>query len=527
MLEPHLGCVVVAEPFDERGIALLQRAGADVISCVGASRDTLQGELHRARGLIVRSETRVDRELLSCAPQLEVVARAGVGTDAIDIEAASAVGIVVVNTPSANTIATTEHTFALLLASLRHVAQAHAALQAQRWERKAFVGRELYGKTLGIVGLGRVGEGVAVRGAAFGMQVVAHDPYVPASRASALGIELLELDALLLRADIISLHVPLTPQTRTIIDAHALGLMRDDAVLVNCARGSLVDLDALLAVLDAGRLRAVALDVLPQEPPPKGSASARILEHPRVVATPHLAGSTFEAMERVALDLAQDVVRVLSGRPASGAVNAPALGATPSRFVDLAFAMGAMLPQLFEGVLRDEFAILLQGELADLEPVPFAAAVLAGALPFITDRRVTMVNANAIASQLGVRSTVKREGAKAPFRSSFGLAAGEHRLIGTVLAHGARVVEIDGFEIDAIAEGTMLVTRHHDVPGMVGRIGTILGNADVNISTMQVARRERGGGAMMVLGVDRRVDRSVLAQIAEVLGIESVRSIEV
>ena len=527
MLELPLGRVLVAEPFDERGIALLQRAGADVVSCVGASRDTLQKELHRARGLIVRSETRVDRELLSSAPQLEVVARAGVGTDAIDIEAASAAGIVVVNTPSANTIATTEHTFALLLASLRHVAQAHAALRARRWERKEFIGHELYGKTLGIVGLGRIGESVAVRGAAFGMHVIAHDPYAPASRASALGVELLELDALLVRADVVTLHVPQTPQTRTIVDARALALMRDDAVLVNCARGALVDLDALLATLDAGRLRAVALDVLPEEPPPTGSASARILEHPRVVATPHLGGSTFEAMERIALDLAQDVVRVLSGRPASGAVNAPALGATPSRFLDLAFAMGAMLPQLFENALRDEFAMLLQGELADLEPEPFAAAVLAGALPFITDRRVTMVNANAIARELGVRSTVKREGAQAPFRSSFGLAAGEHRLIGTVLANGARVVEIDGFEIDAIAEGTMLVIRHRDVPGIVGRIGTILGDADINISTMQVARRERGGGAMMVLGVDRSVARSVLAGIAEIYDIESVRSIEV
>jgi D-3-phosphoglycerate dehydrogenase / 2-oxoglutarate reductase len=526
MVEPRLGCVVVAEPFDERGIAVLQRAGADVISCVGASRDELQEELRQARGLIVRSETRVDRALLSCAPQLEVVARAGVGVDAIDIEAASAAGIVVVNTPSANTIAATEHTFALLLASLRHVTQAHAALQAQRWERTGFVGHELYGKTLGIVGLGRIGGNVAARAAAFGMHVVAHDPYVPASRASALGVELLEFDALLRSADVVTLHVPLTPQTRAMIDARALALMRDDAVLINCARGALVDLDALLATLEAGRLRAVAIDVLPEEPPPIGSASARTLEHPRVVATPHLGGSTFEALERIALDLAEDVVRVLRGRPASGAVNAPALGAAPSRFLDLAFAMGAMLPQLFEDVLRDELAVLLQGELADLEPEPFAAAVLAGALPFVTDRRVTIVNASAIARELGVRTTVTREVAKAPFRASFGLAAGEHRLIGTVLANGVRVVEIDGFEIDAIAEGTLLVTRHRDVPGMVGRLGTILGNANVNISTMQVARRERGGVAMMVLGVDRRVDRSVLAALAEVAGIESVRSIE-
>jgi D-3-phosphoglycerate dehydrogenase len=198
----------------------------------------------------------------------------------------------------------------------------------------------------------------------------------------------------------------------------------------------------------------------------------------------------------------------------------------PSRFVDLAFAIGAMLPQLFEQVLREELAVVLQGELADLQPEAFVAAVLAGALPFVTDRRVTMVNANAVAREIGVRTTVTREGAKAPFRASLGLAAGEHRLVGTVLANGARIVEIDGFEVDAIAEGTMLVTRHRDVPGMIGKLGTILGNADVNISTMQVARRQRGGVAMMVLGVDRSVDRDVLTAIAGVAGIESVRSID-
>ena len=525
----RLGRVVIAEPFDERGVAVLARAGVEVVSCIGQPRDALHAALHDARGLIVRSETRVDGELLSQAPQLEVVARAGVGVDAIDVDAATAAGIVVVNTPSANTIAATEHTFALLLAALRHVPQAHASVHAARWERKPFVGHELYGKTLGIVGLGRIGSNVASRAAAFGMRVVAHDPYIPASRAGALGVELLDLEQLLATADVVTLHVPLTPQTRGMIAAATLARMRDDAVLVNCARGAVVDVDALLTTLDAGRLRCAAIDVVPEEPPPAQSASARILRHPRVVATPHLGGSTHEALERIALELAEDVVRVLGGRPASGAVNAPTLSgadATGARgLVDLAFRMGAMLPQLFDQALRQEIALVLQGDLAEVEGEPFVAALLAGALPFISDRRVTVVNALAVARDIGVRTMVTREGPMNPFRASLAVAAGRHRLVGTVLPNGPRIVEIDGYEVDAVANGTILVTRHRDVPGMVGRIGTILGDANINISTMQVARAPRGDGAMMVLDVDRSVSRETLESIAAVEGIESVRLI--
>ena len=525
-----LGRVVVAEPFDDRGIAVLTRAGIDVVSCVGAPKDALHEALRDARGLIVRSETRVDGQLLSHAPRLEVVARAGVGVDAIDVDAATAAGIVVVNTPGANTIAATEHTFAVMLSALRHVPQAHASVHGGGWDRKPFVGRELFAKTLGIVGLGRIGANVASRAAAFGMRVVAHDPYVPQSRASALGVELMEFAQLLEIAQIVTLHVPLTPQTRAMIDARALARMRDDAILVNCARGAVVDLDALLDALDRGALLAAAIDVVAEEPPPKDSSSARALAHPRIVATPHLGGSTFEALERIALELAEDVVRVLGGRPASGAVNAPALTGAQAEsargFVDLAYRMGAMLAQLFDDALREEIALILQGDISEFEAEPFLAAMLAGALPFVSDRRVTMVNAGSVARDVGVRTMVTREPASRAFRSTVVLAAGDHRLAGTVLPTGGRIVEIDGHEVDAVADGTMLITHHRDVPGMVGRIGTILGNADVNISTMQVARSTRGGGAMMVLDVDRAVPSDVLDAISRVGGIESVRSIQ-
>ncbi len=414
---------------------------------------------------------------------------------------------------------------------MRHVPQAHGSVHAGVWDRKPFIGNELYGKTLGIIGLGRIGSNIASRAAVFGMNVIAHDPYVAASRARALAVELCSFEELLERAQVVTLHVPLTSQTRGMIERNAIARMRDDAVLVNCARGAVIDADALVEALDAGRLRAVAVDVVPQEPPPAGSASARIMAHPRVVSTPHLGGSTYEALERIALELAGDVVRVLGGRPASGAVNAPMLqGADAERagaFIDLANRLGTLVPQLFDDALRAEIALVLRGELEGVDADPFVAAFLAGALPQVTDRRVTLVNASAIARDIGVRASVSREADASPFRAALVVAAGDHRIVGTVLPHGPRIVEIDGFEIDAVAEGTMLVTRHRDVPGMVGRIGTILGEANVNISTMQVARSTRDGVAMMVLDVDREIDRSVVDRIAHVDGIASVRVVRV
>jgi D-3-phosphoglycerate dehydrogenase len=451
MTSMNLGRVVVAEPFDECGVERLREAGAQIVFTIGKSEHELQRALRDARGLIVRSETRVDHVLLAHAPHLEVVGRAGVGVDAIDLDAATHAGIVVVNTPSANTLAAIEHTFALLLAAMRKLPQAFACVQAGGWERQPFVGRELFGKRLGIIGLGRIGSGVASRAAAFGMHVVAHDPYVPAARAGALGVELLELDDLLRTCEVLTLHVPLTPQTRGMIDARALALVRDDAVLVNCARGGVVDADALLSMLDAGRLRSVAIDVVAQEPPPPHSPSARLLTHERVVATPHLGGSTHEALERIALQLAADIVSVLGGYPADGAVNAPSLhGADAERagaFVDLTSRLGSLLPQLFDDAVRSEMTIVLQGELESLDPVPFLSALFTGVLPFVTDRRVSLVNAVSIAAELGVRARVATERAAGPFRSLVVVAAGEHRIAGTVLPHGPRIVEIDGFEV--------------------------------------------------------------------------------
>ena len=520
--------IVIAEPFAARGQDVLQQCGIDVVSCVGAGRAELLEALHDADGLIVRSETRVDRDLLAHAPNMRVVGRAGVGVDAIDVDAATEAGIVVVNTPAANTIAATEQTFALLLALMRHVPQANASIRAGRWERGPFIGNELYGKTLGIIGLGRIGGGVAARANAFGMNVVAHDPYVPQARAEALRVELISFERLLGQADIVTLHVPLTQQTRGIIDMRALSHMKPGAVILNCARGGVIDEEALIAALDSEQIRAAGIDVVAQEPPLPDSPGAKLHRHPKVIATPHLGGSTHEALERIAVELAQDIADALRGRPAAGAVNAPApAGADAQRvraFVEVADRLGRLVPQLFEDALRLPLRMHVAGEISGSYPEPLRIAFLAALLQTTTERRVSIVNAAQVAGEIGVALDVVQESDAPAFASLVSIWAGEHRIAATMLSGGPRVVQIDAYELDAIPQGAWIVTRHQDVPGMVGRIGTILGEAKVNIATMQVARDADSNEALMVLAIDRSPSRDHLDAMRAITGMHRVDS---
>jgi len=523
--------VVIAEPFSETGIAVLRDAGIDVVSVVGQPASALREALAGADGLIVRSETKVDAALLAFGPKLSVVARAGVGVDAIDVSAATDAGIVVLNTPGANTLAATEQTFALMLVLARHTVDAVASVRAGRWERKPFIGTELAGKTLGIVGLGRIGGAVALRAAAFGMTLLASDPFISATRAEALGAELVPLDELLRRADVVTLHVPLSRQTTGLIDAAKLALMRPGALLVNCARGGIIDEAALLEALDAGRLRGAAIDVVAEEPPPPDGTGARLHRHPKVVATPHLGGSTSEALERIAIELAHDVASVLLGGPASAAGNAPIADGPDAEllrpFVDLAHRIGKLYPQLAESSALPAFSIVMEGSIAPLDAEPVVSAFLTGFLQTTTDRRVSIVNARTIAKELGVRVDVRGDARTGAFASVLRVSGGATSIAGTSTYAGPRIVAIDGYEIDAIPHGPMLLTRHHDVPGMIGRVGTILGEALVNVSTMQVSREDAGGDAIMVLSTDRRVEPETIERLRGIGGVKSVRAIDV
>ncbi|MFN2461604.1 MAG: phosphoglycerate dehydrogenase [Candidatus Velthaea sp.] len=521
--------VVVAESFAERGLAVLREHGIDVDVRVGRPREELLRALASADGLIVRSETRVDRALLSAGPRLCVVARAGVGVDAIDVAAATDAGIIVLNTPGANTLAATEQTFALMLALARKTPAAVQSLREGRWDRRPFIGTELYGKTLGIVGLGRIGGNVAARARAFGMTVLTYDPYISAARADAFDAKLVDLERLLRESDIVTLHVPLTTQTLGMIDAEQLRKLRPHAAIVNCARGGVIVERDLLEALDAGVIAGAALDVVAEEPPPPDGTGARLHRHPKVFATPHLGGSTHEALERIATELAHDVARVLLGSPANAAVNAPVPDGPEAErvlpFLDVAYRIGRFYPQFAREPRLPSFALMLQGELASISAEPFVRAFLSGLLQATTDRRVTVVNADAIARELGVQVDARPDPATTAYARSLRLHGGTTSITGTSIGGSPRIVEVDGYEIDATPVGAILITQHRDVPGMIGKVGTLLGINNINISTMQVSRNAIGGEAIMVLSVDRPVEEETVAALRAIEGIGSVRSL--
>lgn len=521
--------VVVAEAFAEQGLAILRQAGIEVESLVGRTREELKASLKEADGLIVRSETRVDRDLLAAGPRLTVVARAGVGVDAIDVAAATAAGVIVLNTPAANTLSATEQTFALMLSLARKTPQAVQSLREGIWDRRPFIGTELAGKTLGIVGLGRIGGNVATRARAFGMKILAFDPFIASARAEAFDAELVDLETLLKKSDIVTLHVPLNAATRGMIELAKLRLLQPHAFIINCARGGVIVEDDLLRALDEGLLAGAGIDVVAVEPPPPDGSGAKLHKHPKVIATPHLGGSTHEALARIANELAEDVARVLLGAPGVGAVNAPVPDGPEAErvlpFLDVAYRMGRFFPQFASGDARGTYAMHLQGELAQIPPESFVRAFLSGLLQTTTDRRVSIVNADAIAAELGVRVEARGDLHPTPYAAALRIVGGSMTLTGTAVNGSPRIVEAGGFEIDALPSGAMLVTQHHDVPGMIGRVGTLLGNAGINISTMQVSRNAIGGDAIMVLGIDRAVDDATLAALRAIAGVASVRAL--
>ncbi len=523
--------VVIAEPFSETGLAVLREHGIEVLSLVGKSHDELRAALADADGLIVRSETRVDRRLLAAGPKLSVVARAGVGVDAIDVPAATEAGIVVLNTPGANTLAATEQTFALMLALARHVVEAVSSIRAGRWERKPFIGTELAGKTLGIVGLGRIGGAVATRAKAFGMKLLAHDPYITQGRADAFDAELVALDDLLARSDMVTLHVPKTSQTIGMIDASKLAKLRPHALVINCARGGIIDEAALYDALEANVLAGAAIDVVNEEPPPAGGTGAKLHAHPRVIATPHLGGSTVEALERIAIELAHDVASVLLGGPATAAVNAPIADGPDADvlrpFVDLAYRIGRLYPQIATSSTQPLLTIVMEGRISELDTEPVITAFLSGFLQMTTDRRISIVNARSIASELGLRVESRGDANASAYGASLRVIGGATTIVGRASLLGPRIAGIDGFEVDANPSGPMIFTRHHDVPGMIGKVGTILGEAEINISTMQVSRQDAGGNAVMFLSTDRPVPADAIERIRAMAGISSVVALEV
>jgi len=526
--------IFVSDDVSESGLEPLRAAGFAVEKRTGLKGAELFEAVRDCEGLIVRSETKVTAELLAAAGSLRAIGRAGVGVDNIDVPSATQRGIVVMNAPDGNTMTTAEHTLALLLSLARRVPQGNASLKAGRWERKKFVGVELRGKTLGIVGLGRIGRVVASRARGFEMRVVAFDPFVAPEQLRDTGIELAPLEEVCARADFITVHAPLTPETRGIVGARELALMKPGARIINCARGGLVDERALDAAIREGRVAGAALDVFEEEPPP---ADHPLLALEEVIVTPHLGASTREAQEGVAVIVAEQMRDYFLTGEVRGAVNVPAVGEQELKalqpYLWLAERLGRFHAQLVDEAVR-EVEVEYAGEVAEMDAAPVTRAFLAGLLRGMS-ARVNVVNALLIAAERGIAVTdsfkrgIGAGGALTPaVRTRVLTGGGEHTVAGALFGQQAdgRITEIDGFRIEAIPSGNMLVTRSSDVPGVIGRVGTCLGEHGVNISRFHLGRRERGGEAMAVIETDAPLDEDAMAALRSFPEVISARRIQ-
>ena len=495
--------VLVREPIAEAGLALLRRR-FDVT--VDGDSD-LAASIGGYDAIVVRSATQLTAEVLERAGRLKVIGRAGVGIDNVDVDAATRRGIVVANAPESTVVSAAEHTVGLLLALGRNIPQAHAALKAGRWERSRYAGIELAGKTLGILGFGRIGQQVARRAAGLGMRIVAHDPFVGRDRFRELGVERAETaDEVLAAADFLTLHLPSTPETQGSIGPEAFASMRDGVRLVNAARGELVDEEALLAALDSGKVAAAALDVFSHEP-----YTGSLLERDNVIVTPHLAASTAEAQDRAGLIVAEQVAAALDGGLVTNAVNIPVLGADDLEvlgpYVPLAAKLGRLAMELAGG-RAERISLRYDGALAEYDTRLLTVAALNGAFQGRVDQPVNYVNAPLIAADRGIEVREERRRSSPDFTSLVRvavLADGEEvPVAGTTIGgdHRLWLVSALGFELELELASLMVVFRYDDVPGVIGRVGTLFGDAGVNIANMTVSRTRRGGKALMALSID-------------------------
>jgi len=520
--------ILVADPIAQDGIEMLRRE-AEVDVRAGLTPDQLIGIIPAYHALVVRSETRVTPEVFAAGKQLQAVGRAGVGVDNIDLNAATERGVIVVNAPLGNTISAAEHAIGLMLALARHIPEANASLKGGEWKRSRFVGVELRGKTLGVVGLGQVGSEVARRGRGLDMTVVAYDPFVSPERAAMLGVELAEsLDEVLARADFLSLHTVLTAQTRHLLGRAEFAKMKPTARLINTARGDLVDVDALVEAVESGRIAGAAIDVFPQEPPDMASA---VLHHERIIVTPHLGASTTEAQERVAVDVAEQILAILRGEPAQYAVNAPMITAETmsviAPYITVAEKVAELATQLAAGQLGN-IEIEYMGEIAQHDTTALKAAVIKGLMAPISEENVTIVNAALIAENRGMKITERKGPGEDVYanlvRVHIHTSAGDTDVTGTVAHDGPHIVAINDFWVDIPpGDGWLLLCENQDRPGMIGAVGTFLGQHDINISFMRVGRTAVRGLALMAVGLDDPISQEQVEELTRVPNIISAR----
>jgi D-3-phosphoglycerate dehydrogenase len=511
--------VLIADTLSEDGIALLKKeAGLEVDVQTGLSPADLAKIIGPYDALLVRSATKVTAEVIAKADRLKVIGRAGVGLDNVDADAATKRGIIVMNVPAGNTISTAEHTMSMLMALARRIPQAYASLKGGAWERSKFVGTELFGKTLGVVGLGKIGTEVAKRAQVFGMRVIAYDPFLSTERAQQLEIQLTDLKSIYAESDFITVHVPLTAETKHLIGAREIASMKKGVRLINCARGGIIDETALQQAVASGHVAGAAIDVFEQEPPPKDHP---LLKQEQIIAVPHLGASTQEAQLNVAVEVAKQVADALLGRGIRNAVNMPSVDAKTLQvlqpYITLGQRLGSLAAQLAGGQVA-EVRVTYVGEVANYDTSSVTLAILKGLLEPMVGESVNYVNASLIAAERGLKVIEAKANRMDEFANLMALDVRSNgstlTLQGTLSARREpRIVKIDRYFVEAAPEGYMLIIKNQDKPGLIGQLGTLLGEAKINIAGMSNGRDEPGGNAITVVNIDNPVPPAVLERV--------------
>ncbi|MBX3482065.1 phosphoglycerate dehydrogenase [Phenylobacterium sp.] len=520
--------VLIADSLSPAAVDIFKQRGVDTDIKTGLSKDELIAVIGDYDGLVVRSDTKPNKDVIAAAKKLKVIGRAGIGVDNIDIPAATAAGVVVMNTPFGNSITTAEHAIAMMFTLARQMPAADVSTQAGKWEKNRFMGVELYAKTLGLIGAGNIGGIVADRALGLKMKVVAYDPFLSEERAVEMGVEKVELDELLARADIITLHTPLTDKTRNILSAENLAKTRKGVMIVNCARGGLVDEAALRAGLESGHIGAAGFDVFSVEP----ARENVLFGAPNFVATPHLGASTNEAQENVALQVAEQISDYLLTGAVTNALNSPSVTAEEAPrlkpFVALAEKLGALAGQMLDfGVLAVDIAY--EGQVSTLNVKPLSAAALAGVLrPMLAE--INMVSAPAVAKERGITVSESRQEDSPIYDSLMRITVttekGKRSFAGTVQAGAPRVVEVKGMDLDAPFSPRMLYVNNLDKPGFIGALGGLLGEAGVNIATFNLGRIDAGDDAIALVGVDQEPTPALLARIQALPHVKEARTLK-
>ncbi len=511
--------VLITDPIDGSGIQKLEEF-YDVDVETDLTQDELINTIHEYEALIVRSGTKVSEDVLKEAENLKIIGRAGVGVDNIDIDAATRYGVVVANAPEGNTVAAAEHTISLLFSLARNIPQANYSLKNGEWRKEDFVGVEVKGNVLGVFGLGRIGGEVAKRASSLGMKVIGYDPYISKDRAKEIGAKLVDKDELLKQSDFISVHVPLNKKTEGLIKEEELKNMKDNARIIHTSRGGVIDENDIAKAVEKSEIAGAAFDVFTEEPPKSNNPLLKVQD---IIVTPHLGASTKEAQLNVSTTIADQVIEVLEGRSAETAINAPSIQTVDGEYVELSQVLGRLIAQMIDWT--EEIEIEYSGEISDQDTSPLTVAVQEGFLSSVLEEPVNLVNAPSLMEERGVEIRESKTGRSENFVSLISVKAGDQEVAGTLFGEEPTVVKIGEYRVDAPLSKHILLVKNVDKPGMIGKVGTVLGKYDVNIAGMHNGREEIRGEAIMILNVDSSVPENAIDDIVQVEGIKEAKYI--